>query len=278
MKVGAALDWPGRVLTLGAEIAALLFFAHRSGARILLLVWTGMHVAIWMFSGITFLVWIVLNLAFLALFFLKAEHVPPMFSRRHAIAGAALMLLSPLWLMPPRVGWFDTRLVYTYRYEAVDDRGNRAAFPADATPLGQAWCARDFPFLSKHPTVLVRYGKTNDRSLARAIMAIADVGSLFRLEEEHGTIYFDAEEAETLDEYLSAIAQNWNRRHSAKHWLSWASPPRTCLSPRSPPEPLIAPDRTVTRIIVHQLTFWFDGSTFRQIRRVPVRTIDVPAA
>jgi len=277
LRLAAWFDWPGRILTLTSELGALFFFAHRKAARVLLGTWAALHLGIWLFSGISFLVWIWVDLAFLILFFRAADRSPLIFSRGLAIGGAALVLASPIWVRPPAVGWFDTRLVYTYRYEAVDERGGRAAFPADATPLGEAWCARDFPFLSEDYTLLVRYGKTNDRALADAIATIeGSPESVLALEASVGQIYFDAEQAREFDRYLGDIAHRWNERGSQRHALSWAAPPRTCLSPRSPPEPVIGSERTVRQIVVHRLTFLFDGQTFREIRRVVVRTIEIP--
>ncbi len=277
MRLGAALDWPGRILTMVCELGAVFFFLNRRAAPGLLLAWAALHVGIWMFSGISFLVWVAVDIAFLVLFFRKPTIESDVFGRWFAIGGAALVLASPFWVKPPAVGWFDTKLVYTYRFEAIADGGERAAFPADATPLGEAWCARDFPFLSAHNTLLVRYGKTNDRELAGAVAALDGTpASVFALEASMGEIYYDEQQALEFDRFLGAIATNWNRRGSQRHALGWAAPPRTCLSPRSPPEPLIAARQVVRQIIVYQLTFLFDGRRFAEIRRVPVRWLDIP--
>ena len=277
LKLGAALDMPGRVLTLVGELAALLFFVHARVSRTLLVTWLALHVGIWAFSGVSFLAWIAVDAAFLVLFFRPRRPGLVSTTRGAALGGAALMILSPLWVRPPPVGWFDTRLVYTYRYEAIDDRGERAAFPADATPLGEAWCARDFPFVSRQKTLLVRYGKTNERALADALATLDSPGAVFALEESLGEIYYDEAEARELDRYLAEVGRHWNDRRSARHPLSWAAPPRTCLSPRSPPEPLKEEELTVREIVLYRLTFLFDGRAFREIRRTPVRTIQIPS-
>jgi hypothetical protein len=276
LRLGAFVDMPGRVLTMVSEVGAVLFFAHRKASRAFLLAWLALHVGIWVFSGVSFLVWVAVDIAFLMLFFRESQPDYGMHSRWFALGGGALILAAPLWVRPPAVGWFDTRLVYTYRYEAIDDQGTRGAFSADITPLGESWCARDFPFLSEHKTLLVRYGKTNDRRLEDAIAALDGTpASLFALEESMGRAYYDEGQARELDRFLATIAFNWHRRGSQRHTLSWAAPPRTCLSPRYDPEPIIKTRRPITQIIVYQLTFLFDGSTFAEIRRVPVRTIPV---
>ena len=278
LRLGALLDWPGRAITLLTELGALAFFVHRKVPRVLLAAWAILHIGIWVFSGISFLVWVGVDLAFLSLLFFRLDRCPDFFSPRFALLGAILMISSPLWVGPPAVGWFDTQLVYTYRYQALDDRGELTAFPADATPLGEAWCARDFPFLIERKALLVRYGKTNDRDLADRVSALdGNAASVFALEEEYGRVYFDEAQGREFDHFLGTTAAHWNRRGTQTHLLSFAAPPRTCLSPRSPPEPVIAPGRAARRIVVHQLTFLFDGRTFREIRRTPVRTIDVPS-
>ena len=277
LRLGAILDWPARLVTLVSELAAVLFFVHRKVPRVLLSAWALLHAGIWVFSGVSFFVWIAVDVAFLALFLARLERWPELFTRASAVGGAALVLASPLWVRPPMVGWYDTRLVYTYRYEAIDQDGRSAAFPADATPLGEAWCARDFPFLMDGKTLLIRYGKTNDRQLADRVAALGnDPESVFALEDRYGQVYFDEAQAVALDRFLRTTASNWNRRGSALHRLSRASPPRTCLSPRAPPEPVIVAGRNVHSIRVHQVTFLWDGQHFREIRRVPVRTIEVP--
>lgn len=278
LRLGAMVDWPARVLTLVSELAAVLFFVNRRIPRLLLGSWAILHVGAWVFSGVSFLVWIAVDLLFLALIFGRVERTPGVFSRGYALGGAALILASPLWVRPPPVGWFDTRLVYTYRYTASDDAGNRGALSPDITPLGEAWCARDFPFLLKTPSLLIRYGKTNDRALAEQVGELDGTpASLIALERQSGQVYFDPAQAAELDRFLASSAQHWNRRRSASHALSWAAPPRTCLSPRVEPEPVFDSGRPIRSIQVDHLTFVFDGRTFREIRRVPVRTIEVPA-
>lgn len=278
LGLGAKVDWPGRIVTLGSELAAVLFFAHRKIPRILLGVWAVLHVGVWVFSGVSFLVWIAVDVAFLVVMVRRGDVLAGMFSPAHALAGAVLILASPLWVRPPPVGWFDTPLVYTYRYVATDDSGSSGAFPADATPLGEGWCARDFPFLLERPSLLVRYGKTNDRALAEEIRRLdGSLAQLEALELARGQVYFDADQAATLDRYLGTIAMRWNQRGSARHALAPVAPPRTCLSPRSEPEPVLERGRAIERIEVIHVTFMFDGQHFREIRRVPVREIDVPS-
>ncbi len=276
LAFGALVDWPGRVLTMVSELGALFFFVHRRASQAFLLTWAALHVGIWVFSGVSFLVWIALDIAFLVFFFRGSRSAVDLHGRWFAVGGAALMLASPIWVRPPAVGWFDTKLVYTYRYEAIDDRGERTSFAADATPLGQGWCARDFPFLIEQKSLMVRYGKTNDRALADALAALEGTPtSAFALEAAMGQVYYDERQALELDRYLGTIAFNLNRRGSQRHAFSWAAPPRTCLSPWSPPEPLMDSQRPIRQIVVHQLTFVFDGKRFAEIRRVPVRTINV---
>jgi hypothetical protein len=236
--------------------------------------WAALHVGIWIFSGVSFLVWIAVDVSFLALYAARRDHLELFFRPRVAIAAAALMLLSPLWARPPAVGWFDTRLVYTYRFEAVDDQGTRGAFPADALPLGEAWCARDFPFLIESPSLLVRYGKTNDRVLADRVAVLnATPEALSALEREAGTVYFDPGQAELFDHLLGDVLRHWNERRGAQHVLSWAAPPRTCLSPRTSPEPAIETDRRIREIVVYQVAYLLDGEHIREVRRRPVRTV-----
>lgn len=229
--VGRFLDWPSRVFTLATELAAVLFFVHRFAPRVLLISWAALHVGIWAFSGVSFLVWIAVDFAFLGFLFLRRDF--ELFTPTWAVAGVALILLSPIWLRPPAVGWFDTPLVYTYRYVAVDAAGNTGAFPQEATPRGPAWCARDYPYVLTEPSLLIQFGKTNERDLAQSVVALD--GSLARivaLEQEIGEVHFDATAAAELDRFLAVTARNWNDRRSWNHPLSWASPPATCSCPK----------------------------------------------
>lgn len=278
LRIGALVDWPARILTLGTELGALLFFVHRKVPRVLLAGWLTLHIGIWAFSGVSFLTWITVDLAVLLAFFATKRREPQLFTRRFAVGGALLIVASPIWVRPPPVGWFDTPLIYTYRYEAVDDLGNRGALPEEATPLGEAWCARDFPFLLDEPSLLVRFGKTNDTELAAAIDRLdGDAASLFALEAQMGHVYFDEEQVARLDRFLSTVAAKLNHGDSWRHALSWAAPARTCLSPRSAPEPFLDSDRPIQHIHVHQLTYFFDGERLRLLRRRPVHTVEVQA-
>lgn len=279
LRIGALVDWPARIVTLATELGAVLFFVHRRAPRVLLVGWITLHVGIWAFSGVSFLTWITVDVAVLLAFFAMKRREPELFNRRFAAGGALLIVASPIWVRPPPVGWFDTPLVYTYRYEAVDDLGNRGALPEEATPLGEAWCARDFPFLVDEPSLLVRFGKTNDPQLAAAIDRLdGELASLVALEAELGQVYFHEGQAVTLDRFLSTVAVNLNHGGSWRHALSWAAPTRTCLSPRAAPEPLLDSDRPIRHIHVHQLTYFFDGEHLRLLRRRPVHTVDVPPA
>lgn len=279
IEVGRLVDPASRVFTVVVELAAVLFLVHRWSARILLVSWVFLHAGIWLFSGVSFLVWIAVDIAFLGLLLVGRGRVggtEPWFSPVLALAGTALIVVSPIWVRPPAVGWFDTRLVYTYRYVAVDSAGNVGAFPADATPLWQAWCARDFPRLLTEPALPVRFGKTNDHRLAGRIAELdGSPEALFALEREIGVVQFDARAAADFDRFLAETAREWNERRSWGHPLSWAAPPATCLWPKAPPEPLIGGDHPIETIHVDWLTFFYDGEHYDEVRRHRVRTIDI---
>lgn len=275
LETGRFLDGASRIFTLVSELGAVLFFAHRLAPRILLISWAVLHAGIWVFSGVSFLVWIAVDFAFLGFLFLRRD--PGLFTPAYALAGAGLIILSPIWLRPPGVGWFDTPLVYTYRYVAVDSAGNSGDFPQDATPRGQAWCARDYPYVLSEPSLLVQFGKTNDGELARRVAGLdGSLESIAALEEEIGEVHFDDAAAADLDRFLAETGRNWNERQSWDHPLSWAAPPATCLWPRAPREAPLASGLPIETIHVEQLTFFFDGDNYQPLRRIRVRTVEVP--
>ena len=275
IETARLLDLGSRVLTLAIELGAVVFFVHRLAARVLLGGWVVLHLGIWVFSGISFLVWMAVDLAFLG-FLLLARERPDVFTPVAAVTGGLLILLSPWWVGLPGVGWFDTPVVYTYRYVAVDSEGNTGAFPADATPRGQAWCGRDFPEALDEPALAVQFGKTNDRSLANRIAAVdGEPDALFALEAELGVVRFDEAGAATVDRFLADSARTWNRRRAWEHALSPLAPPATCLWPKAPPEPLLDSEHPIEAIHLEWLTFLYDGEHYDEIRRVRIRTIDV---
>ncbi|HZW11389.1 MAG TPA: hypothetical protein VFF69_15905 [Phycisphaerales bacterium] len=226
------LDVPIQCATLALELAAIALLADRTLAIGLLLGFVVMHAAILAASGLAFWKWSALDLA-LVVFLLGAGPavVGPLFSPPALAASIAIAVLGRLHSTPAPLGWFDSRLVETFRYEVVGADGRVYALPNNfCAPYDQAFSQGRFAYLYDRPALVATHGVIRARRGAIGALALrrlidrtgGDPRKIDRLRRRYGVRRFDADRARRFDDfvrrYFGFIART-GRRRTPFSWL-----------------------------------------------------------
>lgn len=122
--VTALLHFVGRPFAIGIfliQLMALVVFANRRLLLVLFALFDLMHVGIFVLVGANFWTWFMVNLSIIA----AVSKLPKeAFSWKVGVAGAAAILLSPLFANVAKLGWYDS-LAINSAYFAVVQSGGR---------------------------------------------------------------------------------------------------------------------------------------------------------
>lgn len=278
MEFARLVDPVSRVFTVVVEVVAIFLLFHR---RIPVVVVSGLavlQIGIWAFTGISFAAWIVPMVALVLLFLRRPDAVGLRTGVVPGVVGAVLVATAVFWLRAPSIGWFDTPVVYAYRYEAYSGAHHLGALSPTALALPESFCALDLGFVGDEPMLSVFYGKTNDRSLARQLSSLESGEAVLAFEAEHAVSRHHAADADIFVGDLRRAAQRWNAHGGPTHALSPLAPPRTCLSPWAPDDSVLADHTTpIERIEITQLTYFVGDDGLELLRTRPIASIDVAA-
>ena len=125
------IDWPMRLIVLAIELGCLFFLWRRPLSAALLVAVVIFHAGVFALYGFLFWTWMLLDLALLVLLLRerRAERLG-IYGRPQLLLSVLLIAAAAVWARPPQLGWFDTRLSYTYRFEAVGASGRHYPLPA----------------------------------------------------------------------------------------------------------------------------------------------------
>ncbi len=90
-----------------------------------------------------------------------------LFGMKYLPLAVVLIVAGPCWAKPPALGWYDTRLTYTYSVLATLSNGDTVKLdPAYFEPYGDAFTMTGFSYLVKDHGVLVGpYGSTHNNEV-----------------------------------------------------------------------------------------------------------------
>ena len=115
------------------------------------------YLGVFALYGFLFWTWILLDAALLVI--LVRDWRPrrmEIYSRGHVMLSILLIGFASLWANPPHLGWFDTRLSYVYRLEAIGESGKRYALPPRFfAPYADLFTMASFGYLTESHGVLV---------------------------------------------------------------------------------------------------------------------------
>jgi hypothetical protein len=123
----------------------------------------------------------------------------------HRVALAALLVLTgSYWASPSTLGWYDTRLTYTYRYEVTGLSGKRYALPVRFfEPYGDVFTMANFGYLpTSHGMLVFPYGTTRISEIAKELNAATTPTEIFALEGNVGRARHEPQRAKQFYEFI----------------------------------------------------------------------------
>jgi hypothetical protein len=256
--------------TIAAEAGALLFFWRREAALALLAAWVLLHGGIFAVSGICFWKWALLDAGLLALLFaLRRAGSVPLFGPGPLLLSLLLIAGAPLWCKPVRLGWFDTRLAYTYRYTVLGAGGGAFRIAASFfAPYDLRFSQNRFDFLTPRPALVSTYGMTQDAGVAGALASVRSLAEVEALEAHLGVVHREPKQAERFDDFMRRFFAARNRRLPLRRL---PRPPLHIWT--APREPVYADQEPVAGLVVERVTTLWDGERLHELRVERVREL-----
>lgn len=273
----AEFDGPIRWTTFLFECGAILVLSARRVAVAFAMGWILFHLGIFAASGIFFWTWMVADAALIFLLVRNAGWVTLGVFRPATLAMSVVLIASSaIWLNPITLRWFDSRLTYKYKFEAVGPSGTPYELPPDFfSPNDYAFRLSGFGYLSppSQPVLPVTFGATGRREIADGLRRIESPDEARRLEVELGESRYNRAKAQRLTQYLSAVGSQSNAHPGAPKWLGYlTAPPSVWVFPKGR---TYQDQEPITSIRVSQIASLYLGGEIHQLRKVEVAEADV---
>lgn len=279
VSISEKLAWSNLLLmafTLLVEVGAIFLLWRRTLLLVSLCGFILFHSGIFAICGMLFWKWIVVEVGLLV-FLLGRKRIQsiPIFTRGHFMLSIILIGGYNIWFNPSNLSWFDTRLTYSYRYEAVGESNKR--YPLSSrmfTPYADMFTLGNFHYLNQHSQLTHIWGVTGNRVLADKLLQLNLPDQIYALEQEMGKIHFNLDKAARFDDLITRFIGNLNVRRSKRTWLSWLQAPAHLWS--FPRDNTFKAQEQITKVIVYQVTSLYDGKQYLDIRKRVLREIDIP--
>ena len=225
-------------------------------------------------SGICFWQWSIVNLCIAAVAWKSTILKYDFFTWPRFLVSVGLIFLSPLWLRPQNLSWFDSPANYTYHFEAVGESGQRYSLhPGYFAPYQYTFTESGFAGAIDHPVLPIYWGATN-RRIADKLIDAGTAEEFFELEATEGKVRFHQGTLTLLEDYVREFVHQRNER----------------LANGSPPARLVAPlvlwtlrdengyrgQEKLRTVEITQVVSFFDGENFSEIRKLPLTSIEIP--
>jgi hypothetical protein len=268
--------WPMMIFVFIIEVGSLFVLLNRRTLIFFLIGYCLFHTGIFLETGIFFWKWMLVEVSLLVFLLRKRlDKTLPIFTVPHFVISLFLIGGSFIWFKPVNLSWYDSALNYVYRFEAVDVNGDRYMLrPAFFRPYDYQFTLTPFGYLVKEPQLQVVWGATHHRTAADAVLAANSAEEVLEIEKAYGYIGYDAEQAARLNEFLTRWLTNWNKRRSKSSVFSIVQPPPQLVT--FPGEHAFNQDTQIASVTVYQVTTYFDGVTYREIRQRSVLLQSIP--
>lgn len=270
-------DWPMMGFTLLLECGALFCLWRRTTMLALLVGWIVLHLGVFALMGYCFWKWIVVDASLVVLLYtMRQNPAIPIFTTGHFILSIVLISGTAIWFTPmSRLAWYDTRLTYTYRFEAVGASGKRYTVPTSFfTPYADRFTMGLFGDLTAQPQLVGPYGVTKNRSIANRLLHASTPDQVKALEAEMGKTRFDGHKAAVFDAFIERFVGNFNRRRSQHTVLSRLHPPPLLWNFAR--GDAFQGQEPIHQVDVLRVTSLYDDVHHRDIRTENLRQIDIP--
>jgi hypothetical protein len=223
---------PLNLLTVLIEISSIYFLRRGKTFRIYLIVASLFHFIIYLSSGIFFWKWIIINVVIVVISIIgERESFEKVFDFK-PLYFIILVLISPIYLRPLSLAWFDTKLVEKYEIYLTDFNGNDFAVTGNFfKPYDKIFSQNRFPYLTKNKTLIGTYGSLGTDRLFYSDFNLVDLinGNLnFKrndfnnhflievnnLEELEGINNYDPIRKNNFKKFLKTYLNNYNLKKS----------------------------------------------------------------
>jgi len=271
-------DWPMRIFVMVVEVGSLLFLSRRSWALALIAAATMFHIATFALYGYLLWTWMILNVGlFLVLARDRRSRSIQIFTKTHFAASILLIVGASYWARPPALAWFDVRLNYVYRLEAIGESGKRYDVPPSFfSPYDDIFTMSNFSYLvSQHGVLTSPYGSA-DRVRADRLMDARTAADIFALEAEVGRQRYHQDSARRFYRFVTRYVTNWNAREGPRPVPTTLTPLRHFWS--FPGPDAFAGEEKIREIIVKEFTYLYDETKLSVIRELELHRIILPEA
>ncbi len=271
----ANLNWPLMIFTIVVELGSILALLRRSVLTAFLLGWIAFHLGIFAYTGMFFWRWIVLEVAILVLLLSpKLKDAFPVFTRGHFLLSLVLIGAGGFWYKPRNLSWFDTRLSYTYRFEAVGESGKTYELTSGAfAPYSDEFTLGAYLSFEDAPQLTFIYGIVVSKAHADTIMAATTQAEVLELESRHGSSESNAQLVDELDQFVRQFVRHWNERGAFRSAFSSFQPPRHLWSFGT--STVYEGQEPIVRVDVRQVAGLFDDRDYSVVRDEIVHTIAI---
>ena len=267
---------PMKIFALVVEFGAFLILCNRHSFRFFFSGWILFHLGICFVSGIFFWMWMIIEAVLLWLFFKKdGFSALPIFTKKHLIVSAVLIVTGNFWCQPVKLAWFDVSINYTYRFEAETSDGKTYYLPPNFfAPYINQFTLGGFSYLNRNPSLPITWGATSSAKISRELMDIRSEKQFSEYERENGEKYFNSDRKADFDAFLKQYIQNWNRNPQRFWPLGYIQPPRNILT--YPTGVKFEESKKIERVHILQIVSQFRGGRYREIRITRVHEISIP--
>jgi hypothetical protein len=272
----AWFERPMHFAVLILEGACLFFLITRKATLILLIGVVVFHIGVFVLIGFLFWTWMLLDLALLLLLFNDYRNKNwPIYSKPYLLLSFILIGFGAFWAKPPALAWFDTRLTYTYKIDAITEQGSRYTLAPDFfAPYDDIFTMASFSYLvSEHHVLVGPYGVTQDAKIAAALASPVSAAEIFKLENEMKKDKYNPVRAEAFYDFILRFVANYNSKTSMGFALNWLSPPRQFWSFIANSNP--HQHNKITKLIVSELTTLYDDNSLKVIREYEIKQLDI---
>jgi len=270
----AAMNWPVKLFTLAIEGGAIFALTRRGVLRLFLIGCLILHTGIFISSGFFFWRWMLLDGAVLLLFASSKRVALPIFSPIYIALSILLVVTGPSWSRPGKLAWRDAPMSYSYRFEAESADGTRYSLPPRFfEPYGYQFTLSNFLHLVDAPRLDIVTGATSGE-IAAALADAQTLQDVVAVEEELGRVRYNPDYAENLDAFLRQFVLE-RAAHPPSALKTYIQAPPLLWT--SPYRPVLPADVELERVIITNVTSLYTGDRYREIRSVPIRTVDLTA-
>lgn len=274
----AHFNWPMKIATIILEGGAVVFLWRRPFIRVFLIGWLFIHAELFLRSGIGMWMWVVPQLILLFIFFWEKS----VFSRSlanfsvwHLVASLVIIGSATKWLRPPIHAWIDSRANYTYKFEATDEEGNIFSLPPNFfLPYYYDITLSGFHYIHDRPIMNITWGSIGSVEFARLLTEATTEERILELEKARGRSKFSQQSLDRFKNFIQVFIRNKNSNPPKQNWLKKLSAPPGIITFSSPN--LQRGKHPIKNVTIHQLLSFYDGEAYREIRSVPVLSIDIP--